>query len=299
MGDMVSKDGLKTPERPDMGGGKHRVTHGRKLWIAAVVLTLTAAGWQRRTGPSYPYRSAIVAGGTARPVSLARSNPTSSGARVAVPAPAAGAGGTLHWRRYPTNDSFAVLQLRPEGGELVAALPVQPPAGKVEYYLELQAGAEGVRLPAKAGETVILRYHGPVPPIVLIPHIVVMFLAMLIGVRAGLAAVFNAPEHRTLALITLAGLTLGGLVLGPITQHYAFGAFWTGIPWGWDLTDNKTLLMWLGWAVVGVAILRQWRATRWLVVCAMVLMVAVYVVPHSLRGSQLDYGSQLPPAQPR
>ena len=275
------------------------MTQSRKLWIAAVVLTMAAAGWQRRTGPSYPYRTMIVAGGTARPVSLARSNPTSSGARVAVPASAASAGGALHWRRYPTNDSFAVLPLRPEGGELVAALPVQPPAGKVEYYLELQSAGEPIRVPANAGEVVILRYHGPVPAIVLIPHIVVMFLAMLIGVRAGLAAVFNAPEHRTLALITLVGLTLGGLVLGPITQHYAFGAFWTGVPWGWDLTDNKTLLMWLGWAVAGVAMLRQWRATRWLVVCAMVLMVAVYVVPHSVRGSQLDYSSHPSPTPPR
>ena len=270
-----------------------------KLWIAAVVLTVVAAGWQRRTGPSYPYRAQVAIGGVATRVRLPRSNPTTATARVALPAPKSLVEGTLYWRRYPTTDSFSALPLQSEGAELVATLPAQPPAGKVEYYLELQAGAEPVRVPTKAGETVILRYHGQVPLVVLIPHIVVMFLAMLVGVRAGLAAVFAAPEHRRLALITLAGLTLGGLILGPITQKYAFGAFWTGVPWGWDLTDNKTLLMWIGWAVAGVAVVRQWRATRWLVVFATVLMVGMYLVPHSVRGSQLDYTRLPSPPQPR
>jgi hypothetical protein len=274
------------------------VTTSFKLWIAAVILTLAAAAWQRTTGPSYPYRTEIATGGTALPVSLSRSNPTSSPARIAVPAPSNSATGTLHWRRYPTSEPFTAVPLRLEGADLVAELPVQPPAGKVEYYLELQAGAGPVRIPATAGGVVILRYHGQVPPTVLIPHIVVMFLGMLIGVRAGLAAIFVAP-YRKLALITLAALTVGGLILGPITQKYAFGAYWTGVPWGWDLTDNKTLLMWIGWAVAGVAMVRQWRATRWLVVGATILMVAVYLVPHSVRGSQLDYTRQPSPTLPR
>jgi hypothetical protein len=201
----------------------------------------------------------------------------------------------LYWRCFRSDGPFTALPLQPEGGELAAALPDFPPAGKVEYYVELTDGAEPVRIPSKAGETVILRYHGPVPVAFLIPHIAVMFLAMLVGVRAGLAAAFDAPEHRTLALITLAGLTLGGLILGPIIQKYAFGAFWTGVPFGWDLTDNKTLLMWIGWAAAGVALARRRRASRWLVVLAAVLMVAVYVVPHSVRGSALDC-MRLPPA---
>ena len=266
-----------------------------RLWIAALALTVVAAGWQRRSGPSYPYRAEVAVGGAAMAVSLPRSNPTTSSARVAVPAPRACVGGTLYWRCFRSDGPFAALPLRPEGGELAAALPDLPPAGKVEYFVELTDGAEPVRIPPKAGETVILRYLGPVPAVVLIPHIAVMFVAMLVGVRAGLAAAFNAPERRTLAVITLAALTLGGLILGPITQKYAFGAFWTGVPFGWDLTDNKTLLMWMGWAVAGVAVVRRWRAARWLVVLATVLMVAVYLVPHSVRGSELDC-TRLPPA---
>jgi hypothetical protein len=82
-----------------------------------------------------------------------------------------------------------------------------------------------------------------VPAAILIGHIALMFLAMQVGVRAALAAVLGTGEHRALTVITLAGLTAGGLVLGPITQAYAFGALWTGVPFGWDLTDNKTLVI--------------------------------------------------------
>ena len=252
-----------------------------KLWIVALALTLAALGWQWRSGPSYPYRTKIALGGAATPVSLPRSSSTLSTARVTVPARDARMSGTLNWRRFPTGGPFEALPLRSESGELAAALPGLLPGGRVEYYVELRVGAEPVRIPSTAGETVILRYHGPIPAAVLVPHIVVMFLAMLVGVRAGLAAAVGAPEHPSLAVIALAALTLGGFMLGPITQKYAFGAFWTGVPLGWDLTDNTTLLMWIGWAAAVVAARRRWRGSRWVVVLATLLMLAVFLIPHS------------------
>jgi len=264
------------------------VARGTLLWIAALAVMLAAAAWQRRSGPSYPYRATVALGGAAMPVSLPRSHSTVSTARVAVPAAGARVGGTLYWRCFRSDGPFAALPLRPDGGDLAAALPDLPPAGKVEYFLELTDGGGTTRIPSDTGRTVILRYQGRVPVPILVLHIAVMFLAMLVGVRAGLAAAFDAPEQRSLAVVTLAGLTLGGLVLGPITQQYAFGAFWTGVPFGWDLTDNKTLVMWIGWAAAAVAIARRRRVSRWLVMLATVLMVAVYVVPHSVRGSALD-----------
>ena len=264
------------------------MTRVSSLWMAALIVMLAAAAWQRRSGPSYPYRAKVPLGNAALAVSLPRSHSTTSGARVAVPAPGAGASGTLHWRCFRSDGPFAAIPLRPEGGELAGALPDFPPAGKVEYYVELTDGAEPVRVPTKAGETVILRYHDPVPVALLLPHIAVMFLAMLIGVRAGLAAALDRPEQRALAVITLAGLTLGGLILGPIAQKVAFGDYWTGVPFGWDLTDNKTALMWIGWAAAGVALARHRREARWLVVSATLLMLTVYVVPHSVRGSARD-----------
>ena len=258
------------------------MARGLKLWIVALTLMVAALAWQWHSGPSYPYRTTITLGGAATPVTLPRSSSTVSTARVTVPSRDARVSGTLYWRRFPAGGPFEALPLRSEDGELAAALPSLPPAGRVEYYVELRIGAEPVRIPSAAGETVILRYHGPMPAAVLIPHIAVMFLAMLVGVRAGVAAVVGDPEHPSLAVVALAALTLGGFILGPITQKYAFGAFWTGVPFGWDFTDNKTLLMWIGWAAAVIAARRHWRGSRWVVVLATLLMLVVFIVPHSV-----------------
>ncbi|MCK7537691.1 MAG: hypothetical protein MZV63_45435 [Marinilabiliales bacterium] len=43
-----------------------------------------------------------------------------------------------------------------------------------------------------------------------------------------------------------------GMILGPVVQKYAFGDLWTGIPFGWDLTDNKTLIAVFAWILAVV-----------------------------------------------
>lgn len=253
------------------------------LWVLALLVMLAAAVWQRRTGPSYPARGDLS--GPNGPVAYAfpRSHETTSGAVVTVPAvrPA----GTLVWRRYPTREAFQAIPLVRQGDSLVATLPPQPPAGKAEYYLEL-SGETALRVPAR--ETVVLRYRGPVNLYVLIPHVLTMFLSMLLAVRAGLGALARLQEPR-IAWHALAGFTLGGLILGPIVQKQAFGAYWTGVPFGWDLTDNKTILMWLAWMIACLAPLRWPRDRRRFMLAAALVTLVVYVIPHSVRGSQLDY----------
>ncbi|HEX7554899.1 MAG TPA: hypothetical protein VF378_15190, partial [Geothrix sp.] len=63
--------------------------------------------------------------------------------------------------------------------------------------------------------------------------------------------------------------------------------------WGFDLTDNKTLLMWLAWVVAaliaGPLPHRDETWPRLAVLVATIAMAVVYLIPHSLRGSQLDY----------
>ncbi len=44
----------------------------------------------------------------------------------------------------------------------------------------------------------------------------------------------------------------GGMILGPLVQYFAFGELWTGIPFGWDLTDNKTLIALIFWILAVV-----------------------------------------------
>jgi len=86
----------------------------------------------------------------------------------------------------------------------------------------------------------------------------------------------------------MALLVIGGLMLGPIVQRFAFGAYWTGWPYGHDLTDNKTLIAFLAWLT---ATILAWRRanTRLAVTLGWVVMMGIFLIPHSARGSQLDW----------
>ncbi len=200
---------------------------------------------------------------------------------------------TLRYRRYPTEDEFSVVPLERQDGRLVGRIPAQPPAGKVEYYVTLRTPTGVQRLPGANQPTVTLRFKGPVPAYVLAPHVLFMFLAVLVGMRAGLAALFEPRGVRRLAWTALLLMTVGGMVLGPVVQKYAFGEFWTGFPLGYDLTDNKVLVMWLVWLAACAAV--GWRRggherrSRLAVGLAALVMMAVYLIPHSAQGSELDY----------
>jgi hypothetical protein len=265
------------------------------LWIAAAVLMFGAADYQDRTGPTKELRGTFVVAGDTFDYELIRSGDSWVDARVAIPNPGGGTAATLNFKRYPTADEFTSVPMASEGGELVAMLPRQPAAGKLEYYVTIATPERELRVPESAEEDVILRFKDPVPVLVLVPHIIMMFLALLIGMRAALSAVFAPTGMHRLAWTTLGLMTLGGLILGPIVQKYAFGALWTGIPFGYDLTDNKTLIMWVVWVVVcGMFMWKRSfsaRTERTSVVLAAVIMVVVYLIPHSLRGSELDYAA--------
>ena len=92
------------------------------------------------------------------------------------------------------------------------------------------------------------------------------------------------------ALITLISLFLGGLILGPVVQNLAFGEFWTGWPFGGDLTDNKTLVSFAFWLIAAIRLRKHPEQKGW-VLAAAVIMILVYLVPHSMFGSELDYSS--------
>lgn len=260
------------------------------LWLAAFLLMAGAAVWQRLTGPTHPKRvHAELAGQDVR-FRLLRSAVSGEPLLVSVPAPE-GVSGVVRFRRFPTSEPFQDAPMRREAGALAAILPTQPPAGKLEYAVVLSTGRREVQVPADG--PVVMRFKGDVPAGVLVPHVVAMFFGMMVGVRAALAAAFSRPEARRYAWVTVVLLGIGGLVLGPIVQKHAFGAYWTGWPFGGDLTDNKTLAMWLAWVVAVVVLGKRRdpsdRKARWSVAAAAAVMLAVYLIPHSLRGSQLDY----------
>lgn len=267
---------------------------GALLWIIAFLLMATAAVYQRMTGPTNPKRVAYDLGGETVKAKLLRSGTTNEDAQVEVPLPPEGWTADLAWKRYPTKNDYTVVPMTQTADTLVGHLPHQPPAGKVTYYVTLRgSGEEPIRVPAEADEDPVLRFKDPVPTFVWVPHIFAMFLGLLFAFRASSAAVLGRPESRRLAWWTLGSLFVGGLVLGPILQKYAFGAFWTGWPLGGDLTDNKLLVAWLAWLGACLVLLRRRgredRVARLGIVLAGLVTLVIFLIPHSARGSELDY----------
>jgi hypothetical protein len=261
------------------------------LWVAAFAVTVLLAVFQRMTGPSYPVRGTVsLSNGKTISYTLPRSNEGRETLRVTLSVSTTVARAFVEWRRYPTNDPFQrqLMEVN-EGGQLEARIPPQPAAGKVEYRILLDLAREKVSVPAH--ESVVARYRDDVPASVLIPHIAIMFLSMMLATRT-LFEVFREakPRARVLVLTSMAFLIVGGMILGPVVQRFAFGAYWTGWPIGRDLTDNKTLIAFLAWLPATVLAWRGAR-TKIAVVLGWVVMMGVFLIPHSARGSQLDWST--------
>jgi len=260
------------------------------LWAIAFLITLTAAVYQRMTGPTYPFRGKVQIGTSEVSCRLIRSATNDKDAEVALKVPDAAVSGYLEYKRYKTDDPFILVEMVRDGEKLAAFLPKQPMAGKLVYKVVLAGGGTETSLTGE--EPIIIRFKAPVPMIVQDPHILIMFIAMLFSTAAGLFALGKKHNPRKLAIWTAVLLFIGGFVLGPLMQKYAFGELWTGIPFGTDLTDNKTLIAMVAW-VVAVIAGRKGKAARGWVLAASIILLAVYSIPHSLFGSELDY-SKLP-----
>ena len=264
------------------------------LCVVAFVVTVMLAGYQRRTGPTYPVTVKDQVAGVEVTGKLVRSHGGEGGAIVRLHVPDPRATGEILWRLYPTDDPWRQIEMVRQGEDLLAELPHLPPAGKLEYSVRIRVGDEEAIYPA-SGKTAVIRYKGEVSPLILVPHILCMFIALVISVRAGLGAVAGESNVGRFVKWVLLFFVPGGFILGPLVQKAAFGALWTGWPYGTDWTDNKTLFALLAWILAGILAKIAPRAERIGVLFAFAMMIAVYLVPHSVRGSQIDWSKTAPP----
>jgi hypothetical protein len=254
----------------------------RTLWVMAAVITIASALYQRMTGPTYPLRIRDQVGGIQLSARLQRTEAGPGNHLVNVEAPAP-VQGVVEWKRFKTADPFTAVPMQREGALLQAELPHQPPAGKLEYRVRLSNGEAATLL-----GPLVIRFRGAVPTVILIVHIIAMFGGMLLATRTGLGAWAREKNLKPLTLYTLVVLAIGGFILGPVVQKYAFGALWTGWPFGGDLTDNKTAVAILIWVATWFALPRSRSPRVWVIVAA-VATLAVFMIPHSVMGSELDY----------
>jgi hypothetical protein len=258
------------------------------LWVFAFILTIVAAVYQRMTGPSYPMRGSGVIGDSLIRYSLIRTWDGSDDAPVTITISDTSVNGELKLKRFKSYDTWSTLPMIREGDRLVGYIPHQPPAGKVIYHVTLTRNGNFWLLNEKPS---IIRFKGFVPRNILWTHIILIFLSMFISTRTGLEVIFKGNNTYLYSWITVVCFLIGGMILGPVVQKYSFGAYWTGWPFGHDLTDNKSLVAFIFWlAALGFQI---WNRNRriWALIASVVLLT-VYLIPHSVLGSEIDHTKQ-------
>jgi uncharacterized membrane protein len=272
------------------------------IWFLAFIITIGAAYYQRKTGPTYPKRIRLTVNDSITDLKLIRSIGLDERSEIKLALKDTSVKAILFYKKFKTDEEYAtsgfqykvyplnsfvmnkIFKMTEESG-FFAELPKQPAAGKLQYYIEI-VDSKGSQFIQKE-EPVVVRYKGSVPGFILTPHILFMFFAMLFSTGAGLLAIAKVPSYKKYGIWTLILLTAGGMILGPVVQKYAFGDLWTGIPFGWDLTDNKTLIAFFLWIL---AVYMNYKKERPIyTILAAIGLLIVYSIPHSLFGSELDY----------
>ncbi len=270
-------------------------------WFLAILITLSAVIYQRKTGPTYDKKYDVVVNSQLHNLKLIRSMEIGSGDAIKLGIDDTSIKAKLYYKRFLTNDSYTsvdfvysnkpihsfimnkVFGITEEKGWF-ASIPDQPAAGKIQYYFQITDNS-GTKEYLKE-LPIVVRFKGAVPSSVLIPHIFFMFFAMLLGNLAGILAIFRNNRYKFYTNITVITLFIGGMFLGPWVQWYAFGEAWAGVPFAWDLTDNKTLLAFIFWLVAFFINRKKDRPVYTIV--ASIVMLIVYSIPHSMYGSQLN-----------
>ncbi len=263
----------------------NKKVRGWLIWIFAIIFTVGIAGYQRRTGPTYPMNVKKEIGQKVIKTDLIRTYDGHDDAKVILNIPDTSISGKVQFRRFKSFDNWSSIPMVRKGDSLIAGLPHQDIAGKVMYHITLVKGNEQVLLNE---DPAVLRYKGHVPWIILIPHILIIFLAMLFSTITGLEAITKGKNTLVYTWITVVTLLIGGLILGPIVQKFSFDVYWAGWPFGHDLTDNKSVVAFLFWVIALIVQYKNREKKFWTILASIVLLI-VFLIPHSLLGSEIDY----------
>jgi len=256
------------------------------IWFFAFLFTACLAIYQRMSGPTYPIRGKVVINGEKIKYQLFRTSDDPGDQKLQVKVIDKSIKGIFAFKRFKSHDKWTFIPMAREGESLITFIPHQPPAGKIAYYIYLNKQWLNHK-------PTILRFKGSVPLFIIIPHVIFIFLAMFFAVVTLLEVIFKRKNVYLFTWLTVIFFLVSGIILGPLIQEYAFGAFWTGWPLGHDLTDNKTLVSLIIW-IIALVVLRKNRENRIWPIIAFVVMLTVYLIPHSVLGSEIDYTKAQP-----
>ena len=123
--------------------------------VIALVITLSAAYYQRKTGPTHPMNVDITWKGNQITADLSRSHDGEGDQIVEITVADTTVHAVIIYRRFKTKDDWVGMKMTREGENLYASLPHQPPAGKLEYFIQLKKENDEFkpqRFPERSGD---------------------------------------------------------------------------------------------------------------------------------------------------
>ncbi|MCX6165290.1 MAG: hypothetical protein NTU73_10625 [Ignavibacteriae bacterium] len=262
------------------------------FWVVAIILTAVSILYQNTTGPTYPKKGNIFFMGNQIDYKLERSWLINTDCPVKINTRDSLIKGFLIWKRYNTSDNETRVPMSFENGYLIGKLEKQEKtAAKLQYYIQLSMGQPGTQneklayIPERKDnekqEVINIRFRGDVPFMIIILHIIFIFAFELISLKTGMEFFRKEPKYKKYTFWTIGLAVVGGLILGPLVQYYAFGEYWTGFPFGFDLTDNKMIIAFVAWVVALFAIYKSKKPGYWILGAA-IITIGIFLIPHSV-----------------
>jgi len=250
------------------------------LWILAIVITASAAIYQRTSDPAYEKEVHFQIENKEYTTVLPKRHSGTDSCAIELPIPAS-VEGVLFYKKYSTDEDWKSTAFRENETGQIAYLPGQPPAAKLQYFIGMRASERIIYI--ARNDPLVIHFRGEAPTGIQLPHMITMVLTMLFSTIAGLFALGKIGNYRIYGYITLILLIIGGFILEAAVQYYTSGNAWTGIPFGWNLTDNKTLIAFIGWTTAVLSNRKKSRPRHYVI--AALLLLIVYSIPNSLPGS--------------
>lgn len=290
---------VETPAEKPAGRKSLWISIG--LWVLAILAALACFLYQDKTGPTYPLEGTVQTAQGEVSFTFLRSENIGTDLKVMLVDPVPeGVTGTVRYRRFRSDDDWSEMPMAPGEFEFtrrgstrtVTGVGVELPsldkrAGKYEYFVFIDDGS-GKPFSVTGEDPIYARYKGEVPMPVLAIHILSIFISMMFAIRTTFEAMRPNGNFGWLIWATIISLIVGGFIMGPVVQWYAFGVLWSGVPYGFDWTDNKVLVELVFWVL---ALVLNWgrRTNRWSVFLAGAVTLVVYFIPHSIFGSEYDF----------
>lgn len=252
------------------------------IWVISIFISSVFAAYQRYSGPTYPVKGKVLF--QSRYVKYKFPRSCTIDEKKCLLKFYSEVDGYVLYKRYKVDEPYSRIEFIKENGQSYAVLPDEfPAAGKIEYDVFINSDHKT----KINNSSIILRFKNNVPLFILVPHIIFMFLFMIFSTYIFISNNIMTLDKK-IFYINYIFLIIGGFIYGPLLQKYAFDQYWTGFPFGFDLTDNKTLIIFLFWSYSLYKLIKGVEVKKAINI-SYILTIIVYLIPHSLFGSEYRY----------